>query len=212
VAGGNAYDNQGVYTNSDSYSGRLDQTFGTKDFLFGRVSVFNEPYLASTGIPSVTQPDLVTGYNITVHEVHSFGASSTLEAYFTRNAGNLLQQLAYPTVPSNFVQTLTGAGFSSSFLSGYSTPSGTGIPGIAITGYLSVPSSLYQDTTGSDVFEYGAAFSKVIGRHNFKAGGMFATNNYNEPVDAASETTSSFQTSNLENPTSSTGASTGDAS
>jgi hypothetical protein len=78
--------------------------------------------------------------------------------------------------------------------------------GIAITGYLSVPSSLYQDTTGSDVFEYGAAFSKIIGRHNFKAGGMLATNNYNEPVDAASETPSSFQTSNLENPTSSTGS------
>jgi hypothetical protein len=211
VTGGNAYDNQGTRTNSDSYTGRVDHTFGGRDFLYGRFSEFNEPYLAATGNPNVTQPNVVSGYNLTVHEVHTFGSSSTLEGYFTRNAGHLVQQLAYPTLGSNFGQTLETAGFSNTFLTGYSTPSGNGIPGIAVTGYLSVPSSLYQDTTGSDVYEYGAAYSKILGRHNLKAGGLFATNNYREPVDAASEATSSFQTSNLENPTSSSGASTGDA-
>ena len=211
VAGGNAYDNQAIHTNSDSYSGRMDQAFGSRDFLYGRASAFNEPYLASSGIPSVTVPDVVTGYNVTVHEVHTFGATSTLEAYFTRNSGHLTQQLAYPALPSGFVQTLINAGFSSTFLNGYSTPTQNGIPGIGVTGYLSVPSSLFQDTTGSDVFEYGVAFSKILGKHTLKVGGLFATNNYREPIDAASETTSSFQTSNLENPTSSSGASTGDA-
>ncbi len=210
VAGGNVYDNQSISTNSDSYSGRMDQAFGSRDLLYGRASAFNQPYVASTGIPTVTEPNLLSGYNVTVHEVHTFGATSTLEAYFTRNSGHLTQQLAYPTVPSGFVQTLINAGFSSTFLNGYSTPTTNGIPGIAVTGYLTVPSSLFQDTTGSDVFEYGGAFSKILGRHTLKAGGLFATNNYREPIDAASETTSSFQTSNLENPTSSGGASTGD--
>ena len=52
VVGGNAYDNTPILTDSDSYTGRLDQAFGTHDFFFVRASSFNEPYSSSGDVPA----------------------------------------------------------------------------------------------------------------------------------------------------------------
>lgn len=209
VIGGNAYDNQPIYTDYDSYTGRLDQALGANDSFFVRVSEFNEPYTSSGGVPAAQEQNVVRGYNITAHEVHTFGSTATLETYFTRNYGDLLNQMTYPGAP-NLQQTLEGAGFSSSLISGFVTPSTNVIPEISITGYASVAGTAYEDTTGSDIYEYGAAFSKIIGKHTMKVGGSFSTNNYHEPIVQSTEAMTTFQTSNLETPTVN-GVQTGDA-
>jgi len=197
---------------SNSYSGRIDQSFGEHDFLYGRISTYNEPQTASTANPNVIQGVLLTGYNITVHEVHTFSPTSQLEAYFGRNIGQAVRQLTFPNAPSNFTTTLIDNGFSSSFLGGFSgVPQATVIPTIGISGYISSGGSNYQDPNNSNIYEFGGDFSKIWNRHTLKFGGEVSTNNFQQAIAEANETTTTFQTSNLENPTSSIGAPTGDA-
>jgi len=211
LPGGNVYDNTPIYTNSDSYTVRVDQAIGQHDLLYGRLSIYTEPYSSSTSLPNTLNENVLSGYNLAVREVHTFNPTSVLEAYFTRNIGTDKLQLTYLSAPSNFGSTLIADGFSSSFLSGFAGPQSTIIPGISITGYLGVATAFDQTPNNANTYEYGAAFSKVLGRHTIKVGASMATNNFQEAIDTATETTSSFQTSNLENPTSPSGASTGDA-
>jgi len=63
----------------------------------------------------------------------------------------------------------------------------------------------------SNTWEYAGNYTLILGRHTMKLGGSLASNNYQLDDVEAQETTGTFQTSNLEYPTSSTGASTGDA-
>jgi len=61
---------------------------------------------------------------------------------------------------------------------------------------LSTGGNNVQDTRIANVWEFGADFTKIMGRHTIKAGANFATNNSDSPIFGASEGFTSFQTSN----------------
>jgi hypothetical protein len=210
-ASGNASINDPLYLNSNSYNGRIDNTFSQRDQFSARVSYYNQPYTLSVNSPIAIQQDVISGYNIVAHELHTFGASTVLDVLFSRDYGRNILQIAYPGAPANFSQSLINSGFSSSFIGGLLPPVSQTTPGITITGYLGTGGNSYQNPSVSDTYEYGASLSRVIGKHNLKAGANLATNNFAQAIVALTETTSTFQTSNLESPTNATGASTGDA-
>lgn len=213
ATGQNLIDTTPTIVDSDSYTGRIDQSFGEHDLLFGRISSYSQNSSGSAGYPGFETTSALYGYNITVHESHTFNPTSIVELYFGRNIGDDLTQSTFPKAPAGFASTLINAGFSSAFLGGFLSQSAPFIPLIGAPGYLGpgTGNNNLQDTQIANTYQFGGSFTKVLNRHTIKAGGVYATNNARSPISGASEASSAFQTSNLENPTSASGAPTGDA-
>jgi hypothetical protein len=209
--GQNLIDNTPIRTNSDSYTGRIDQAFGQHDLIYARFSEYSQPSTTAVANPNSYLAAVISGYNITVHEVHTFGPTSVLELFFGRNIGQNSTSLEFRNIPADFGSQLVTAGFSSAFLTAAAGPHSVLVPPIGITGYIGQGNNSYQAPNNSDIYEYGGSFTKVLNRHTLKVGGVLATNNFKQPIMVASEQFSNFQTSNLGQPTSSLGASTGDA-
>jgi outer membrane receptor protein involved in Fe transport len=214
LAGGqNLIDTTPTRTASDSFSGRIDQSFGQHDLLFGRISSYNQTSIGSAGYPGFAAPVAIYGYNMVVHEAHTFGPTSILELYFGRNIGDDITQEQFPKAPAGFANSLIGAGFSGAYLGGFLSQTEPFIPLIGVAGYLGpgTGANNLQDTQIANTYQYGGSFTKIISRHTIKFGAVYATNNSRSPISGVSQATSSFQTSNLEHPTSPSGAPTGDA-
>ncbi|HEY0797244.1 MAG TPA: hypothetical protein VGD64_15845 [Acidisarcina sp.] len=211
IAGGNLYDTTPTRVDQDSYTGRIDENFGSHDSLFGRVSYFSEPSTTSAGYPGALNRISIDGWNATVREYHVFGPGAFVDAHFGRNLGNDRAMVAFPNAPADFPSALVKAGFSSKFISGFTAFSGSVIPIIAIDGYASTNG--YNGSTDqlANTYESGGDFTKVLNRHTIKAGYSYSTDNFAGPVYAAGETFDAFQTSNLEDPQGETGEETGDA-
>src|SRR5581483_1680194 len=110
VLGSNEVDNTPKLTNQNSYQGRIDQNFGQKDVLFGRISYYDQNDSGSAGFPGAVNNIIITGWNWALHETHTFGPTAVLDVHFGRNWGDNIIQLAYPTAPSGFVNQLEQLG------------------------------------------------------------------------------------------------------
>jgi hypothetical protein len=211
ISGGNLYDTTKALTNQDNYTGRIDENLGTHDVVYGRISYFNQPSSSSAGYPGALSQISINGWNASVHESHVFGANNILDLHFGRNLGNDTATVAFDRAPANFATSLISAGFSSKYISSFSSVPGSFIPLITIAGYTSTGGSNIQGTQVANTYEFGGDFTKIIGRHTFKAGYSWQSDNFYGPNVGAGEGTTSFQTSDLENPTGPSGKGTGDA-
>ena len=211
VPGGNLFDTTKTLLDQDSYTGRIDHYFGSHDFLFGRISYFNESSSASAGYPGALKQISIYGWNAGVHESHVFGPGSILDVHFGRNLGNDTVTLVFPNAPAGFPAALISAGFSPKFISNFTAFPGSVIPSIVIDGYASTNSYNGQTEQLANTYEFGGDFTRVVNRHTIKVGYDYSIENFVGPVYAAGESFSAFQTSNLENPAGTSGAGTGDA-
>lgn len=211
ISGGNLYDTTKALTNQDNFTGRIDQNFGTHDILYGRVSHFNQPSSSSAGFPGALSQISIDGWNAAVHESHVFGTNNILDVHFGRNLGNDTTTIGFTRAPANFPAALINAGFSSKYISNFTSVSDSFIPLITIAGYTSTNGSNIQATQIANTYEFGGDFTKIIGRHTFKVGYSYQTDGFYGPNVGAGEGTTSFQTSNLENPSGPSGKGTGDA-
>ncbi|MEO6982352.1 MAG: TonB-dependent receptor, partial [Edaphobacter sp.] len=198
--GQNVLNNTPTKNTLNSYSGRIDHSFGTRDFIYGRVSHYNEPFTAATSNPNELNDSLINGWNNTVHEVHTFGPRSIAEVFFGRNIGTLTASLQYPNVPKDFANTLISNGFSSNFLSGFLGSQSTLIPHIGISGYIG-DSGVSEDVHEfSNTYEFGGSYTHIVGRHTVKVGAVISTNNFDRPTSQAGAQADVPQTGNLESP------------
>jgi hypothetical protein len=210
VPGGNLYDTTPAHLNQNSYTGRIDQNFGRHDSLFGRVSYLNESSSATAGYPGARSQVAIDGWNVSMHESHTFSGDSILDLQFGRNLGNDILQAVFPNAGPNFPTALINAGFSPAFISGF--PSGSVVPIMAISGYVSTSGYNSQTEQLANTYEFGARFTKRLSTHTITIGYSYSRQNFDKsPLYAAGEGFSAFQTSNLENPTGSGGERTGDA-
>ncbi|MGA7399316.1 MAG: carboxypeptidase regulatory-like domain-containing protein [Candidatus Sulfotelmatobacter sp.] len=211
VPGGNLYDTTKTLLDQDSYTGRIDQNFGSHDSLLGRISYFNESSSGSSGYPGALKQISICGWNASVHESHVFGPGTILDVHFGRNLGNDTVIAVFPNAPADFPAALINAGFSPKFTSNFTAFPGSVIPVIAINGYASTGGYNSQTEQLANTYEFGVDFTKVMNRHTIKVGYSYSIENFVGPVYAAGEGFSAFQTSNLENPQGGSGAGTGDA-
>jgi len=211
VPGGNLYDTMKTLLGQDSYTGRIDQNFGSHDSLLGRISYFGESSSGSAGYPGALKQISIYGWNASVHESHMFGPGTILDVHFGRNLGNDTVIAVFPNAPADFPAALINAGFSPKFMSSFNSFSGSVIPIIAISGYASTNGYNGQTEQLANTYEFGGDFTKVLNRHTIKVGYSYSIENFVGPVYAAGEGFSAFQTSDLENPEGSSGAGTGDA-
>jgi Carboxypeptidase regulatory-like domain/TonB dependent receptor len=195
VKGTNLADTTPTLVNQDSYQGRIDQVFNEHDTLFGRISYYNQSDTNSAGFPGALNAISLDGWNYAIHETHTFGPTAVLDTHFGRNWGDNLIAKSFPGAPSNFVSQLEGLGFASNFISAFRS-GGSYIPLLSVDGYLGTGGNNLQDTRIADVWEFGGDFTKIWGRHTFKAGANFATNNTRSPIYGASVQFKSAETSN----------------
>jgi Carboxypeptidase regulatory-like domain/TonB dependent receptor len=206
ITGGNLYDTTKALVSQDNFTGRIDQNFRTHDILYGRISHFNQPSSSSAGYPGALSEISINGWNAVVHESHIFGTNRILDLHFGRNLGDDTTIISFTRAPANFADQLINAGFSSKYISTFSSISGSVIPLITIGGYTSTNGSNIQGTQIANTYEFGGDFTQIIGKHTLKLGYSFQTDGFYGPNVGAGEGTTSFQTSNLESP-----AGTGDA-
>lgn len=191
-----AFPSGGLKTNQDLGQIRVDQTLGSHDQIFGR---FAKYYQIVDNPQTVVQRHLapIYGYNWTVHETHSFGASAVLDGYVARNYGNNEQTLSIPNEAA-LIANIQKAGVSQPFLTLGSLVTAPAMTFGAGTGnYESTGFQQIQNTSLADVWEYGANFSKIIGRHIFKVGGSLETNGFYSPIQGSHETFQPRQTAGL---------------
>jgi outer membrane receptor protein involved in Fe transport len=212
IPGGNLYDRTPAILNQDSYTGRIDQNFGTHDSFFGRVSNLSESSNYSAGYPGALSQISIDGWNVSIHESHVFQPGSVLDVHFGRNLGNDIVKITFPHAAPGFPASLIGAGFSPRFTSNFTSFPGPVVPIIAISGYASTNGYNGQTEQLANTYEFGADFTTILNRHTIKVGYYYSREHFDEsPLYSAGEGFSAFQTANLENPGGPSGAGTGDA-
>jgi outer membrane receptor protein involved in Fe transport len=176
----NGIDTTKIVTRQDEGSLRLDHQFTERDSVWGRYSSFRQPVTGSGGFAGLLHDQVTDGYNVAVHYMHLFSGNMLAEFHFGRNNMNIDQGSQFAAAGGSLGTQLFNPNFAGGFKSGISM-----IPEVYIQGYIgtSNPSAhgaaQIDDTHASNIWEYGGDFVKTIGRHTFKAGADFASNNVN---------------------------------
>jgi hypothetical protein len=176
----NGVDTTKAITRQDEGSGRLDHQFSEHDTVWARYSSFRQPVTGSGGFLGLLHDQVTNGYNLAVDYTHLFSSSMLAEFHFGRTSVNIDQGSQFANAGPSFGTQLFNQNFAGGFRGGVSM-----IPEVVIAGYIgnTNPSghgaAQVDDTHVSDIWEYGGDFTKTIGRHTFKAGANFASNNAN---------------------------------
>jgi outer membrane receptor protein involved in Fe transport len=176
----NGLDTTKSVTRQDEGTGRLDHQFSDRDSVWARYSSFRQPVTGSGGFAGLLHDQVTDGYNLAVNYVHLFSGSMLAEFHFGRNSVNIDQGSQFANAGPSFGTQLFNQNFAGGFKDGVSM-----IPEVVIQGYIGNPNpsahgaAQTDDTHVSDIWEYGGNFTKTIGRHTFKAGANFASNNTN---------------------------------
>jgi len=196
TAKGNAADTTKSIVRQDEFSARIDHQFTSNDSVFARWSQFRQPDTGSGGFAGLSHFQITNGYTVGVEYLHTFSSSAVLETHFGRVLLDISQGSSYKTSASG-----TSLGFSSNFASGFIGGVAL-IPNITINGFIgnidpSAHGAAHTDQTqGTNIWQVGGSFTKTYGRHTFKMGADFATNNANALYLNASEIFSSANTDN----------------
>src|SRR5713226_3194827 len=195
----NAQDITKSIVRQDEFSARLDHQFTANDNIFARWSQFRQPDTGSGGFTGLSHFQITNGYTVGVEYLHTFSSSSLLETHFGRVLLNISQGSSYLN-PSGATGASLGfaPNFVSNFIGGVSL-----IPNVTINGFIgnsdpAAHGAAHTDRTqGTNIWQFGGSFTKTYGRHTFKMGADFASNNANALYLNASEV---FDSSNTDNP------------
>lgn len=202
VSSGNNYiDNSPTHLRQDSYSIRVDQIFGDHDTVFARVSQYWEPQTSSDGYAGASSYANDYGSNGGIHEIHTFGPTAVLDTFFGRNLGNADTGNNPLGVTTGLASSLITAGVSANFISNFQGGIGPYVPGMGASGYVGGSGQSAQDTEYANNWTFGGSFTKISGKHTFKMGATFATNNTISPIYNTSESFAATQTQNPNSPT-----------
>jgi hypothetical protein len=193
VNGNNIYLNTPNHINQDEGSVRADQYFGNTDQLMFRYSQYEQVGNSPNNLGVQTSD--IYGWNMAIHETHTFGPTAIVDGYIGRNRGEDALTTAMPGADSSsFLSQLTSLGMASAFMSLFGQ---TYAPTISINGYASFPYQQLEYTGLGDVWQYGGTFAKIIGKHTIKVGADFQTNNFDAPIGYSNETFGTAQTAGL---------------
>src|SRR5579864_4696942 len=177
----NGLDTTKNITRQDEGGVRLDHQFSQHDYVWARYTSFRQPVTGSGGFVGILHDQVTNGYNLAATYTHLFSGSTLAEFHFWRTDVNINQGSHFANAPPSFG---TEVGFSPNFAGNFRNGV-VMIPDVVIQGYIGNPNpsahgaAQVDNTHVSDIWEYGGDFTKTIGRHTFKAGANFASNNAN---------------------------------
>jgi hypothetical protein len=166
----------------DSYNIRLDHRLGSKDTLWGRYSHNHAPY----GIPGifgqVNQNDY-TAHQLGVSWNHLFGSSADLTVQFGRNYGFSTNPTFLPASQSQ--QLIQAGGYVPSFDCSFQKgPRQCYFIGVNFNSGITAFQESSSPAVIADVWEWRGDFTKSVGKHIFKAGADFSTNNFQQTFNS----------------------------
>jgi hypothetical protein len=185
IAGTTAYNalNETALTEQQqNYSGRIDHTFGSRDFIFFRYSgqrhLVNTPGNVASLITYTNQPSEQYGGSW----VHTFSPTFTIQSQYSHahiaqsrrasfSVGGLADTYgAAATLASSFIQDSRLA------------------PNLTVTGFFSGGESLNNGSNYTNTHEYKVALTKTFGRHEFAFGGSWNQINFQQVQESATVT------------------------
>jgi outer membrane receptor protein involved in Fe transport len=197
IANFNAIDTTPYVQTQNEFSARIDQTLGSKDFLWFRYSGLYYNTTVTGGLPGFTSASTYPAVNFGGSWVHTFSPSLILQAQLGRAKQENNGQTVDPTVSNS---TITSLGFASSFGGNFiATP--LLLPSLGISGYSNpIPGTgKTLDPNFTNVWQYKANVSKVVGSHTLRFGGELNSNTF-ESIYANSNVGFAYQqTGNPEN-------------
>lgn len=193
VNGSNVFVPARSATDQQSGTVRGDQNFGNNNQVSFRYSQFD---LYKTS-PSGTIGNgfvHVFGHNYIGHWTHTFSPTAFSDVYFGRNYGFTQTGTTWPGADAGFISKLQSLGMSPYWMTldnkTYPVQFNAG-------GYVGLGGSQLQGSGLGDNWQWGGAFTKILGRHTIKAGADFETNNFTSPIAYAGVTFQSPQTAGV---------------
>jgi hypothetical protein len=196
VAGINGIDTTPTHLQQDSYSFRIDEQLNQTNSLWFRYSGFDLPQTGSGGYVGLRAVNHSSAVNYGISYLHTFGSTATLQVQFGHNRQDVSNTTLFTNPPSNI---LDQTGYNNNFACGFLGPPSCLIPNITIQGFLG-GGQTYNNTEGSNIYEWKADFTKVIGKHTLQLGFDINTDDEKGLLGDADVTFVAFETSNLEKP------------
>jgi hypothetical protein len=193
VNGSNIYVSGHSFTNQDSGTIRGDQYFGNNNQLMFRFSQFDQQEASPSntiGLGTIH----VQGKNYVGHWTHTFNPTTFSDVYFGRNYGFTQIGTSHPGEDASFLSQLQTLGLPTYWLTLNNT---LYAPQWSPNGYVGLNGSQLQGTGLADNWEFGGAFTKILGRHTIKIGGDFQTNDMESPIAYSGESFLAAQTAGL---------------
>jgi outer membrane receptor protein involved in Fe transport len=192
VGSNNALDATPFIQHQKEYTARIDQSLGTKDNFWFRYSAIYYDTSGSAGLPVARTITDNPGQNFGASWVHTFSPTLIVQAQYGRSHQETNSFNTYPGLSASAIQALGfDANFAGNFIGGFSL-----LPAIGIANYTTVPGiSKSLNPNETNVHQWKANVSKVIGNHTFRAGGEFSASTFESLYNNANSTYATQQTS-----------------
>lgn len=189
----NALNETPLTEQQQNYSGRIDQTFGSRDFVFfrysGQQNFVNTPGNIASLVTHTNQPSQQYG----VSWVHTFSPTFTMQSQYSRAhiAQSKRASFSTPGLGSVYGAAAT--------LAGNFVQDAQLAPNLTVTGYWSGGESLNNGSNYTNTHEYKVALTKTLGRHEFGFGGSWNQINFQQIQESATVTFIGTPTGNPSN-------------
>jgi len=176
----NGLDTSPVKTRQDEFNARLDHRFNDHNSSWARWTQFRQPVIGSGGFQGLVHDQVTAGYNLGASYVHTFSNTLVSEFHFGRTDVSINQGSNYSAASPSLGPQLFSPNFAGNFRGGVQM-----IPEVVVQGYIgnSNPAAhgaaQIDDTRVSNIWSWGGGLTKVFGKHTFRAGADFASNNSN---------------------------------
>jgi len=199
VANNNAIDNTPFQQHQNEFTARIDQTIGTKNFLWFRYSALYYDTSGTGGLPNVVQA-------ITDNPAQNFGASwvytinpsTVVQLQYGRAHQETNSSALYTNLPQSAIDALGFApSFAGNFIGNFPV-----LPQIAISGYSNVipQQNRSLNPNETNVHQYKGNVSKIIGSHTLRFGGEFDSSTFESIYNSANSSFAYQQTSDPSQP------------
>ena len=194
----NAVDATPLIQAQDEYTAKIDQSIGTRNFIWFRFSSIILDERAPVGLPGLAAQIHNPGQNYGFSYVRTFSPSTVMEIEYGRTRQQHNTQDRWNSLPSGFLQSLNFAPNQvSSFLDGTSL-----VPNMTVTGDFSGGELTRLMPNEANIHQIKGSLTKVVGSHTFKMGAELATTGFEEYYEYANP---SFDTPQTANPSNSSG-------
>ncbi|HEX4030691.1 MAG TPA: carboxypeptidase regulatory-like domain-containing protein [Terracidiphilus sp.] len=191
--GQNFFYPQNTDYNQDSGTFRVDQNFGNNNQIMFRYSQFDLYQTSPSGVIGSGFVHVI-GHNYIGHWTHTFSPTAFSDVYFGRNYGFTYTGTSHTGEDAAFLSQLQTLGMSTYFMTLNNT---VYAPQYSADSYVGLTGSQLQSTGLGDNWQFGGAFTKILGRHTLKAGADFESNNFTSPIAYSNIGFSTVQTAGV---------------
>lgn len=180
----NAIDTTPTRQTNNEFNVRVDQHFGTRNFMWFRYSMINDTVNSSGGVPGLPFHHEVPARNWGGSYVRTFSPSLIMQVQYARTtvADNGATRFT-KSIDSIFKEV----GFSTNFAGGFAGAGGGDLlPSPGISGYGNFGESVNDTPKATDSHQVAGTVTKILGKHEIHLGAGFISNQFESPLSQIS--------------------------